>query len=225
MSTSPRLKTQDTKARDAEYQALWQACDRASRKQEYLCSHHEAKRIILESACHGILDKRRGQGKIMCGTSIVSMVHLHLQRDVNSRLLAEARMSRFPSPPPNDMPCLANPVANAGNPVGYNDIPQQQQQPQRVSPMISAAEMALRNEVTSLRQDVSLLRQEHELVVSSLQILTERVAKLEGRQAVLEAYPNQGIEGRNAWMLVKPMSPRSQTQGRDEDMVNKAADF
>lgn len=46
------------RARDAEYQALWQACDRATRKQEYRNSTVQMRMMILREALGNLMEKR-----------------------------------------------------------------------------------------------------------------------------------------------------------------------
>ncbi|KAJ3509508.1 hypothetical protein NM208_g15659 [Fusarium decemcellulare] len=62
MSASPNdTKRPDSQAREAEYQALWQVCDRA----------------FPQGAT--LMEKRRKIGKAMCDTNIGAMVERHLQ--------------------------------------------------------------------------------------------------------------------------------------------------
>ncbi|KAF4344065.1 hypothetical protein FBEOM_1982 [Fusarium beomiforme] len=97
-SSSPEYKPLK-QAREAEYQALWQVCDRAARKPEYLYSDGGTRRAILEKACQNIMIKRRGQGKAYCGIDIAAMVNLHIERENTGRLLANARVGvATPSP-------------------------------------------------------------------------------------------------------------------------------
>lgn len=58
MSSSPEIKGFSSKAKEAEYQALWQVCDRATRKGDYIYADNEAKRNILYNACAARLEKR-----------------------------------------------------------------------------------------------------------------------------------------------------------------------
>ncbi|KAF5657720.1 hypothetical protein FCIRC_13158 [Fusarium circinatum] len=103
----------DKAAREAEYQALWQVCDRATRKHEYVYADERLKRSFLEDACDALMLKRQKVGKVPCGTDIDAMVTLHLQREVTGRLLATARMTG-PAPAPNPMSYMNNgPAFNA----------------------------------------------------------------------------------------------------------------
>lgn len=58
MSLSPEPKAFDSKAKEAEYQALWQVCDRATRKGDYIHASNENKRIILHNVCRARVEKR-----------------------------------------------------------------------------------------------------------------------------------------------------------------------
>jgi hypothetical protein len=46
------------RARDAEYQAMWQACDRATRKQQYQASGVAMRMLILSDALGTLMEKR-----------------------------------------------------------------------------------------------------------------------------------------------------------------------
>ncbi|KAJ4253294.1 hypothetical protein NW762_010449 [Fusarium torreyae] len=267
MSASPDLKPCDQKTREAEYQALWQVCDRSSRKADYIYADQQTKTRLLSNACHSLIEKRRRQGKVMGGIDIASMVDLHIKREINARLLAEARLGRLPSPAPNPVPFLANPAQYNANPASFNANPvpyanhnaygAMPQQPQRVSPaaptVMAAPELdghpvSLRNEIINIRQDLAAQRQESEMIINTLNALTAKVSSLEkqlravtGVEAQVRAmqdhervraaaypqpmfpmmmnYPEEGIEGRNGGPVLmhpRPMTPRSQTQGRDE---------
>jgi hypothetical protein len=58
MSSSPEVKGFNSKAKEAEYQALWQTCDRALRKGDYIYADRETKRNMLYAACRIRLEKR-----------------------------------------------------------------------------------------------------------------------------------------------------------------------
>ncbi|KAF4962015.1 hypothetical protein FSARC_9892 [Fusarium sarcochroum] len=267
MSASPDLKPCDAKIREAEYQALWQVCDRSSRKADYIYADPQTKSRLLGDACRSLMEKRRRQGKVTGGIDIPSMVDLHIKREANARLLAEARLGRLPSPAPNPMPFLGNPAPYNANPAPFNANPApyanhnpygaMPQQHQRVSPVappvmtppeLDVYPVALRNEILSLRQDLTAQRQESEMIINTLNALTAKVSGLEKQLRAVTGlemqvrgtlqdhertraaaypqpmfpganYPEEGIEGRNGGpvsMQPRLMTPRSQTQGRDE---------
>ncbi|KAM0244808.1 hypothetical protein ACHAP5_005931 [Fusarium lateritium] len=121
MASPSEPKPYDHRAKDAEYQALWQCCDRTCRKAIYVSApDQESKRAVLHEVCEELMNRRREQGKVQCGTSVNSMVDLHLQRELNNRLLTEARLGRLPSSSPNPM-AYGNP-----NPFMGNSVPSQQ---------------------------------------------------------------------------------------------------
>ncbi|KAM0340752.1 hypothetical protein ACHAPU_010343 [Fusarium lateritium] len=190
--TSPEgSRTCDQKARDAEYQALWQCCDRTSRKVPYLgVSDPETKRMVLDEACRELLGKRQEQGKSMCGISVSSMVDLHLQREINARLLAGARLG-LPSPSPNPMPMpyhansnqfMASPVSMRSNPSPYGAIPQQQQ-PQLAHPQFDftshGANPGIRQELDSHGDNIRKL-------INTLRAYDDRISQLSRRVSQLE---------------------------------------
>ncbi|KAM0438264.1 hypothetical protein ACHAQK_006999 [Fusarium lateritium] len=121
MASPSETKPYDHRAKDAEYQALWQCCDRTCRKAIYVsASDQESKRAVLHEACEELMNRRREQGKVQCGTSVNAMVDLHLQREINNRILVEARLGHLPSSSPNPV-AYGNP-----NPFMANSVPPQQ---------------------------------------------------------------------------------------------------
>ncbi|KAF4991549.1 hypothetical protein FGRMN_7752 [Fusarium graminum] len=199
MSSPEESKPCDQKAKEAEYQALWQCCDRASRKVPYLgVSDPETKRMVLDEACRDILEKRRELGKPMCGTSVEAMVDLHLQRELNARLLAGARLG-LPSPSPNPIPMpyransnqfMASPVSMHANPNPYGAIPQQAQQPQLAHPqfdfMPHGADPGIRQELDSQRANIRRLINTLRAYDNRISQLDTMVHQLKGRVAQLE---------------------------------------
>ncbi|KAF4949119.1 hypothetical protein FGADI_9123 [Fusarium gaditjirri] len=187
MAPSSAEAKPDKAARDAEYQALWQVCDRASRKHEYIYADDRLKRSLLEDACDAIMLKRQKLGKDPCGTDIDAMVNLHLQREVTGRLLATARMGA-PIPSPNPMPYMNNgPAFNApqnaypvnpgpfnGNPAAYN-VPHP---PLNAAPQPQARvlppdfDFSAPNSTEELREDMAT-------VINTLRDFARRIAVLE----------------------------------------------
>ncbi|KAG9500468.1 hypothetical protein J7337_008947 [Fusarium musae] len=246
----------DKAAREAEYQALWQVCDRATRKPEYIYADERLKRSVLEDACEILMRKRQKLGKGHCGTDIDAMVTLHLQREVTGRLLATARLAA-PAPAANPMPYVNNgPAFNAsqnmypanpgpfnGNPSAYNvaqaPLPAMPQPRVRLSP--PDLDFPLPDSAEELRDDMNK-------VINTLREYARRIATLEHRldrvtreRDMCKAgtidmmnvdmrksasvppgmfhYPVEGIEGLPAvaYPHQRPLTPRSQTQGMDED--------
>ncbi|KAF5617804.1 hypothetical protein F52700_12491 [Fusarium sp. NRRL 52700] len=171
----------DRAAREAEYQALWQVCDRATRKPEYIYGDERQKRSFLEDTCDALMLKRQKLGKAPCGTDIEAMVTLHLQREVTGRLLATARMAA-PAPAPNPMPYMgngtafnapqnvypANPGSYNGNPAAYNVA-----QPRaRMSP--PDFDFSIPDNTEELRDDMNK-------VINTLREYAKRIATLERR--------------------------------------------
>ncbi|KAF4449213.1 hypothetical protein F53441_7471 [Fusarium austroafricanum] len=130
------------KAREAEYQALWQVCDRASRGPEYEFASDSMKHEILDHACREILAKRVKEKRTMCGTDINKLIKSQMKRKANSQILAAHRLGQTPIiegrplynaiPQACDAPAQfnANPVAYVANPQVYQPIPQPQIQAQ-----------------------------------------------------------------------------------------------
>lgn len=56
--SSDDAKRPGPKIREAEYQALWQVCDRTARKNEYKYADYATRRAILEDACHALMNRR-----------------------------------------------------------------------------------------------------------------------------------------------------------------------
>lgn len=76
------FKRAEVRAREAEYQAMWQACERAARKDEYQKSTVPVRLVILREALTGLLEKRyaffeskdfiteSGYGWVLTGTGV-----------------------------------------------------------------------------------------------------------------------------------------------------------
>ncbi|KAG5747539.1 hypothetical protein H9Q69_002677 [Fusarium xylarioides] len=254
-SSYPEAKI-DRAAREAEYQALWQVCDRATRKPEYIYGDERLKRSFLEDTCDALMLKRQKARKVHCGTDIDAMVTLHLQREVAGRLLATARMGA-PAPVANPMPYMNNgPAFNApqnmypanpgpfnGNPAAYNvaQAPLHAMPQPRARHSPSDFDFTVPDATEELRNDMNK-------VINTLREYAKRIAALEHRldKATRERdmykagtidmvnadmrksasvppgmfhYPVEGIEGlaAAAYPHHRPLTPRSQTQGMDEE--------
>ncbi|CEI61253.1 hypothetical protein FVEN_g6023 [Fusarium venenatum] len=199
MSSSPETKGFDSKAREAEYQALWQTCDRATRSGDYIYADGETKREILRIACYDRLERRRAQGKTMCRTNVTSMVDLHIQREV-TRLRYRAPPRRMqaavpaPNPAPNLVPFLAEPQHYNANPAAFNPaqnlgqipylaIPQSQHLPQ-VPAVPPGLDMPMHTEshtVRSLCDEVAAQKELMERLVNTLRGYHRRIVTLEGQ--------------------------------------------
>ncbi|RGP78598.1 hypothetical protein FLONG3_3280 [Fusarium longipes] len=228
MSSSPDVKGFDSKAKEAEYQALWQTCDRAMRKGDFIYADKETKRNILHTACRARLERRRAQGKTMCGTSITSMVDLHIQREITSSHLHGGRRVPNPAsnPAPNPAPFLAQPqnydvnslpVNPASNP--YLAFPQHQHLPQ-----VPMAPPGL-----DMRTQNNIIRDLQANLNTQISLEARMQAEEQARAAAafvqpalpihhVAQYPLQGLNGGGFDIsLPIPMTPGSQTQCGDED--------
>ncbi|KLP22548.1 hypothetical protein CEK26_009439 [Fusarium fujikuroi] len=252
----------DKAAREAEYQALWQVCDRATRKPEYIYGDERLKRSFLQDTCDALMRKRQKLGKVPCGTDISAMVTLHLQREVAGRLLAGARMAA-PAPAPSPMPYAgnspafnppqsvyaANPDPFNGNPGPYNGNPAPYNIAQAPLPIPQPRARASPPDFDFAIPDTNEdLRQDMERVINTLRQYAQRIATLEKTVAKITReremykagtidmmntdmkksasvspglfnYPVEGIEGLSAaaYPHPGPLTPRSQTQGGDEE--------
>ncbi|KAF4440727.1 hypothetical protein FACUT_3222 [Fusarium acutatum] len=254
-SSSPEAKF-GRAAREAEYQALWQVCDRATRKPEYIYGDERLKRSFLEDACDALMRKRQNLGMVPCGTDIHAMVTLHLQREVTGRLLATARMAA-PAPAPNSTPYVgngpainvpqnvyhANPAPYNGNPAAYNVT----QAPLHTMPQ-PRARLSPPDFDFTVPDTTEELREDMNKVINTLREYDRRIAALEHRldkvtreRDMYKAgtidmmntdmrksasvppgmfhYPVEGIESLSAVACPhpRPLTPRSQTQGMDEE--------
>ncbi|KAH7236393.1 hypothetical protein BKA59DRAFT_533918 [Fusarium tricinctum] len=199
MSSPSETKPCDSKAKEAEYQALWQCCDRTSRKAVYFAAtNQERKRAVLNEACQELMDRRREQGKTLCGTKIQTMVDLHLQRELNNRLLAEARLGHIPSPSPNLMAYQGNPSQFMANSVPIHaasssftvfPAPQQQQPPQQ-SPLIFNSSPY--DENNALGQEPMPQQASIATLINTLRSYDARISELHAR--VLQLESKKGVE-------------------------------
>ncbi|KAF5593706.1 hypothetical protein FPANT_5072 [Fusarium pseudoanthophilum] len=253
----------DRAAREAEYQALWQVCDRATRKPEYIYADERLKRSVLEQACDTLMRKRENVGKLPCGTDISAMVTLHLQREVTGRLLATARMAApaaaanpmpfanngpaFNAPqnmyPTNPGPFNGNPAAYNGNAVPYNvtqaPLPAMPQPRVRLSP--PDPDFPIPDSTEELRDDMNKVINTLREYARRISTLEHRLDKVTRERDMYKAgtidmmnadmrksasvppgmfhYPIEGIEGLSAvaYPHQRPLTPRSQSQGMDED--------
>ncbi|KAF7560461.1 hypothetical protein G7046_g3700 [Stylonectria norvegica] len=71
----------ELRAREAEYQAIWQCCDRTSNKDEYKYSNKSDRKVMLRIATNALLEKRRRRGTQMCNTNVDEMIERHLLRE------------------------------------------------------------------------------------------------------------------------------------------------
>jgi hypothetical protein len=149
----------------------------------------------------------------MCGTSIVSMVDLHLQREVNSRLFHEARMVQAqnpaPNPAPNPVPFLAEPQHYNINPVPFNPaqnpylaVPQHQHLPQ--VPMAPAGfDMPIYNEDPVARALQAQLNTQSNYI----ERLVNTLRDYHGRIVLLEARVQEEEQARRTAAFVQPAHP------------------
>ncbi|KAK7429389.1 hypothetical protein QQZ08_003981 [Neonectria magnoliae] len=88
----------EIRARDAEYQAMWQGCQRTARRDEYMKATVPTRIIMLREALTTLMEKsiqevswvlmrkiRRQSHKHMCNTNIEVMIERHLGREAMSR--------------------------------------------------------------------------------------------------------------------------------------------
>ncbi|RBA17718.1 hypothetical protein FPRO05_11433 [Fusarium proliferatum] len=199
-SSFPEAKV-DKAAREAEYQALWQVCDRATRKPEYIYGDERLKRSFLEDTCDALMLKRQKLGKVPCGTDISAMVTLHLQREVAGRLLAGARMAA-PAPAPNPMPYTgngpafnqpqnvyaANPDPFNGNPGPYNGNPAPYNIAQAPLPIPQPRARASPPDFDFAIPDTNEdLRHDMDKVINTLRQYAQRIATLENQAATIKS--------------------------------------
>ncbi|KPM34493.1 hypothetical protein AK830_g12084 [Neonectria ditissima] len=79
-------KRAEIRARDAEYQALWQGCQRTARRQEYTEATVPVRVVMLREALTSLMERRRLSRKLMCNTNIEVMIERHLGREAVSRI-------------------------------------------------------------------------------------------------------------------------------------------
>ncbi|KAH7185224.1 uncharacterized protein B0J16DRAFT_372051 [Fusarium flagelliforme] len=229
MSSSPESKAFDSKAKEAEYQALWQVCDRATRKGDYIYASKETKRIILHNVCGARVEKRRSQGKAMCGTSIAAMVDLHLQRETNARLRAGLDMPQGPSfvANPNGAPFFAG--HQGMNAAPHMPVPQHHHQPH-----VSIGPPGLDHVIRDMKAQLDSQANFIDELVDALRDHHGRIARLERREAATPAQPAQPAQplllsqplhspveclegGAFAFPLARPMTPESKIVVGDGD--------
>ncbi|KAJ4128250.1 hypothetical protein NW768_008538 [Fusarium equiseti] len=200
MSSSPESKTFDSKAKEAEYQALWQVCDRATRKGDYIYASEENKRNILHNVCNARVEKRRSQGKVMCGTSILAMVDLHLQREAAARLRAGLDMPQGPS-------FVANP-SGVHFFTGHQDmnvaphmlVPQPHNQPHA-----SIGPPGLDHVIRDMKAQLDSQANFIEELAGALRDYQGRIAKLERREAETPTQPAQPAQPAQPLLLSQPL--------------------
>ncbi|QPC70266.1 hypothetical protein HYE68_001018 [Fusarium pseudograminearum] len=244
MSSSPEAKGLDPKAREAEYQALWQTCDRATRKGDYICADEQTKRDILYAACHGRIAKRRAQGKTMCGTKIVSMVDLHIQREASRLLYRAPRTMHAPDPAPNLFPYPAESQNFNANHVAFNpaqnpfvSIPQHQHPPPQVPMAPQGFDMSMQSESHFIRHMQEQLNTQGEYIqrlINTLRDYHGRIVTLESSMKQVEEraaafaqtahpihhamqYPLEGLNAGFDFCQESPATPASQTQDGNGD--------
>ncbi|KAJ4310667.1 hypothetical protein N0V84_010848 [Fusarium piperis] len=202
--SSDDSKRPGPKVREAEYQSLWQVCDRTARKNEYKYADYATRRAILEEACHGLMDRRRESGKIMCNTSIPEMVDRHLKREAHSRIIHEARVT-------GQLPDSPSPVARSARsatPQGNSADPQSTGMPgsgrsialpfgnsnnnQPYAANIDPNPLTLRNEIVVLRQELARQHEDQQALVSHMRGLSARLFVVENELAELRSGHGHG---------------------------------
>ncbi|RSL90893.1 hypothetical protein CEP52_014417 [Fusarium oligoseptatum] len=197
--SSDDSKRPGPKIREAEYQALWQVCDRTARKNEYKYADYATRRAILEEACHALMGRRRDAGKIICNTSIPEMVDRHLKREAHSRIIHEARVTgQLPdSPGPvartirsaTPQGGLADPQSMADQPMGRIALPfGSNSQPYAAN--IDPNPLTLRNEIVALRQELVRQNDDNHTIMAHLRSLGARLSVVESELIEL-----RGIRG------------------------------
>ncbi|CAF3489740.1 unnamed protein product [Fusarium graminearum] len=244
MSSSPGAKGFDPKAREAEYQALWQTCDRATRKGDYIYADKEAKRDILYAACHNRIEKRRAQGKTMCGTNIISMVDLHIQREASRLLYRAPRTMHAPDPAPNLFPYPAESQNFNANHLALNpaqnpfvSVPQHQHLPPQVPMVPQGFDISMQSESHVIRHMQEQLNTQGEyikMLINTLRDYHGRIITLESSKKQAEEraaafgqtahpihhamqYPLEGLNAGFNPRLESPATTVSQTQDGNGD--------
>jgi hypothetical protein len=123
------------------------------------------------------------------------MVDLHLQRELNNRILAEARLSHLPSPSPNTMPyhsnlnqVMANSVPMHAASNQYTVLPQEQH-PQQSAPEF---DFTLHSENNALGQELMYQQATIRKLINTLRTYDARIRELETR--VLQPESKKGFE-------------------------------
>ncbi|KIL86075.1 hypothetical protein FAVG1_10469 [Fusarium avenaceum] len=210
MSSPSEVKPCDLRAaKEAEYQALWQCCDRTCHKAVFFtATNQERKRAILNEACRELMDRRREKKRTPCGTNIQAMVDLHLQRDFNNRILEEARLSHQPSPSPNLMayqgisgPFMANTVPMHAASNSYTVFPPQQPQqfPPGFSPSLHGESNALGQELVRQQDTITML-------INTLGTYDARIRELDARVSQVES--KKGAEQEHDRARAMPYGPQ-----------------
>lgn len=153
----------------------------------------------------------------MCGTSIVAMVDLHLQREA-SRLRAGIQMPQGPSfvANPNGAPFFAG--HQDVNAAPHMPIPQHHHQPQ-VSIGPPGLDHVIRDMQAQLNSQANFIQE----LADALHDLSRRFARLESREAAMPAQPAQPLlfsqplhstvecleGGPFTFPLARPMTPES----------------
>ncbi|KAH6884095.1 hypothetical protein B0T10DRAFT_608933 [Thelonectria olida] len=213
------------RAREAEYQAMWQACDRATRKDQYRASGVAMRMLILRDALGNLMERRRQQGKQMCGTDIDAMIERHLQREqaqskqVNSPPALRPRAIIAPIDDPmaneNIKMVYSSPVLMPATPIlRPNASPAIKRDPETFplnrpqEPMLEDAEhnATLLTELRTCQADRSMLaRQVH--------ALEKEVADMRGMVTVLWNYLHPGL------MMMAPQTPESSAAMAEEQQL------
>ncbi|VUC34135.1 unnamed protein product [Clonostachys rosea] len=81
----PEEKRRFELAKNREYNSMWQSCTRIARREEYRHADLESRRNMLISNLRAIMDKRRENGKLICGIDAEVMVKRHLRKDAALR--------------------------------------------------------------------------------------------------------------------------------------------
>ncbi|KAH7237379.1 hypothetical protein FSOLCH5_004814 [Fusarium solani] len=194
--SSDDSKRPGPKSREAEYQALWQVCDRTARKNEYKYADYTTRRAILEDACHALMNRRRDGGKVLCNTSIPEMVERHLKREAHSRIIHEARVTgQLPDSPVQVARTVrsATPQGTMADPQPMGSriaLPFGNSQPYAAN--IDPNPLTLRNEIVALRQEVARQHEEQQAIVSTLRGLAARLTAVENELAELRGGQGHG---------------------------------
>ncbi|KAI8722636.1 hypothetical protein NCS52_00407900 [Fusarium sp. LHS14.1] len=192
--SSDDAKRPTPKLREAEYQSLWQVCDRTARKNEYKYADYATRRAILEEACHALMNRRRDGGKIFCGTSIPEMVERHLKREAHSRIIHEARVTgQLPDSPVQAARTVRSATPGADSqPMGSRiGLPFGNSQPYAAA-NIDPNPLTLRNEVVALRQELARQYEDQQAIISNMRGLAARLTVVENELVELRGGQGHG---------------------------------
>lgn len=187
MSSSPLgpTKRADIRARDAEYQSLWQVFGRISRRDDYAAMTTADRRAVLQGAADTILNimyvcvstlretllispvaQRRHQGKRMSYIDIPAMITRHLTRESLYRVAARRKQV------PQYQPFHSYPRPAEAN--QYCQMPYQ-------SPSALSSPRTLSAELSYLHGELEAARKNNAALRARLWELAALVGKLEER--------------------------------------------